>query len=470
MRNALAADKNWKHATFVVDVVPMTGIENFRDDLESVLAANHWRQMQAASLAFLPVNTSPSMAKPACALDGLSLAVNDADYGAPNRDKDKDKDAFICEAVRSRRNYGRDSKQTFYKSIIKRVAKRDASRTDNLEELAETLCNFAGDFETIATKRGGLLNGKLAVFYADGNNFGKKQTIHCTGPEHQIAFDEFLRFRREVFLTDFLQTEASKDEWKTKVREKGADVEVIRFETLLWGGDELMFVMPAALGWRFATFFFEELGGLNLNQAKLPDGKPLATDEPLTHAAALVFCQHHAPIDRIKHLAKDQMAEFAKRTDRTRDSLVAVALESFDHLGSGFEDGMDKRYNRPFPVKKIIIPLEQIILKGTGEKILAVSLLEIATQVTTLRQSESFARSQLRGLVNEMLDKRTKAEADKLAKFDQDKKGVWQPPRNFRNASADEKKLLREQLLPLFSGHAATLWVQLEELWDYALL
>ena len=463
-------EKAFPYATFVVDVVEkspedVSSPNRFRSDIEALMAANRWRQMQASSLAIPPKNIAPRMmVKPACALDGLRPAVNDVEHGAPNRSTDKD--AFICDAVLRRRNYGLDKKQTFYKNVVERVAGRDASPEQKraLYTFAQTLPAFAADFEKIAnqsdnrltSQNNKRLNGKLAVFYADGNNFGKKQTEHCKDPKSQMAFDEFLRSRREIFLTEFIEMAVQSNEWTMT----DAGKKVIRFETLLWGGDEVMFVMPAPLGWHFAAFFFRKMGGLNLNQAKIAGGTTLA-DVPLTHAAALVFCQHHAPIDRIKHLAKDQMAEFAKKTDRTRDSLVAVALESFDHLGSGYETAMKKRYNGA-------IPLEQIILRGTPEKSLADCLSDIATHITALRQSESFARSQLRGLVSDMLAE--PATADERAKFlEDDKNGKWSPPRAFRNTGEPERKLLHESLLPLFGGSPAALWIQLEELWDYAL-
>lgn len=433
VREALGKDKNWKHATFVVDVV---AAGDFAANREQVLAANRWRQMQASSLAVPAASSSASWSQPACDLDGLRAAEtgNGDTHNLRGRD--------LSDSTWRRREYGRTQKQLFYEKWT-----------------GVTGLDYAEHFEEIC-KGCKPLDGKLAVFYADGNNFGKNQVELCTDNDKQKAFDTYIRGKRQQFLTAFLNDAKGRKEWLLDRNGKNGegDAPILRFETLLWGGDEVMFVMPAALGWRFAAFFFGKMAGLNLKDAGA--GLP---DAPLSHAAALVFCQHHSPIHRIKRLAQEQMAEFAKRTDRQRDSLVVVALESFDHLGTGFEDAMNRRYRG-------IVPLSNLILADPGKANLGTHLKTIATHFDSLRGSETFPRSQLRGLVNAMLASRDKTAAATLAAFAGDKAaGKLLPPKHFRNATGEEKELLRGALLPLFGNDPATLWLQLEELWDYAL-
>jgi len=431
----LLAGANWSLATFVVDLLPAP--DPFRDGVEGLLAANRWRQMQAATLAIPPANsTNADRNKPACGFDGLRPAIK-----SPNNTH-KARDRYLSDSVWQRREYGRTKKQSFYQKT--RIA---------------DLPKFAEDFETIAM---GVkpLDGKLAIFYADGNGFGGIQATNCGSPGKQEGFDHYIRGAREGFLKTFLQQEVM---GKPRDWQSGNGT---RFETLLWGGDEVMFVMPARLGWRFATFFFDQMNGLNLNQAKDENQKPIfASSVPLTHAAALVFCQHHAPIHRIKYLAKDQMAEFAKATDRTRDSLMTAALESFDHLGTDYQRAMNLRYKD--------VPLGDMILAGDGKLPIANRLGEIATHADKLRNSESFARSQLRALVNEMLRYPSRAAAIAAFKAKPSKAAdgtsYHEPPDYFRNASEEEKVCLHQKLRPLFPTDL-TLWLQLEELWDYALL
>ena len=232
----LLADANWSLATFVVDVLPVS--TPFHDGVEGLLAANRWRQMQAATLAIPPANsTNADRNKPACGFDGLRPAINSGS------DTHKVRDRYLSDSVWQRREYGRSKKQSFYQKTG--IANLPA---------------FAEDFAAIAT---GIkpLDGKLAIFYADGNSFGGIQASKCDSPEKQEGFDKYIRRARETFLKQFLQQEVmgKPGDWHSG---KGT-----RFETLLWGGDEVMFVMPARLGWRFATFFFEQMNGLKIGRA-----------------------------------------------------------------------------------------------------------------------------------------------------------------------------------------------------------
>ena len=431
------------HATFVVDLIKANG--NYVQEIESLIAANRWRQMQAASLAVPPANAEVGLPKPACDLDGLRPAML-GQNGSHTLRGEK-----LSDATWERRKYGSEQKKSFYK---------EATRLDGHTDL--DLPDFAEHFEEIC-KGSKQLEGKLAVFYADGNNFGSKQAKHCDTPEKQVAFDEYIRGARRKFLREFLEDAVRHEEWKGK-RKNGKDDEYMRFETLLWGGDELMFVMPAALGWQFAATFFEKLHGLNLQQTN--SGFP---DEPLTHAAALVFCQHHSPIHRIKKLAKEQMAEFAKgieengnKIGRQRDSMVVVALESFDHLGAGFEGAMKRRYNE-------VVPLESMILADPNGGDFGAYLKKLANDFKLLRESETFPRSQLRSLVNEMIAKEVKDLAAFTDGKDENGNAIKFPPRHFRNTTKEEKTFLHGTMLDHFHKNPAVLWLQLEELWDYAL-
>ncbi len=430
VRKRLGKDSNWMHATFVVDAIELdaTGADGegaFRKDLEGLLAANRWRQMQAAALA-VPKRAGEATGwgkQPVCDLDGLRPVM----HGSSGEDRNRVLGKRVSLASWQRWQYGRNGKQNFYR---------------NLTGFDES--SFANDFSEICTGVSSL-DGKLAVFYADGNGFGSIQAKHCRDEDSQRRWDCEIRRQREEFLIHFLEAAQNDERWLVPAeageREKRP---TMRFETLLWGGDELMFVMPAALGWQFAAMFFDRMSGASFGT------------QTLTHAAGLVFCQHHTPIHRLQGLVRDQMVEFSKGIDRERDSLMVVALESLDHLGTSYEESMNGRYRGVQPLKKNILAAPEGCEMGKY-------LLEIATSVEALRGSESFARSQLRTLVARVLEQADRAGAEQEAAIVE---GAL--PECFSNASPEDVTVLRGSLYNLFGRDSITLWLQLEELWDYA--
>src|SRR5690606_6727082 len=119
--------------------------------------------------------------------------------------------------------------------------------------------DFARDFEQIAKQDQHPLNNKLAVFYVDGNGFTKIQEKLCGTEKNQQDWDAFIRGSRKDWLRDFVSSELLSAEEKKQKDWLGADKNgkpVYRFETLMWGGDEMLFVMPAWAGWRFAAHYF----------------------------------------------------------------------------------------------------------------------------------------------------------------------------------------------------------------------
>lgn len=408
--------EKFPHATFVVDVVQAS--TNFRKDLEQVLAANRWRQLQACSLAVPPkseVNTRTE-GTPACGLDGVRPASHQ-----------RVREVRVSESVWHRRKYGREKKHTFYERVL---TNESAGKFQ-----------FASDFEEIASGVP-LLNGKLALFYADGNAFGKVQEECCIDANKQEQWDKFVRIRREKFLSDFLSKEILPVKADTRWRNGDGSTGAIRFETLLWGGDELMFVMPACFGWRFARHFFESFADFNL--AGAGDVFP---NKKLTHTASLVYCHHHAPIERIKRLAKDGLADFAKDLDggREHNQLVVVALESFDHLGMSYGAALDRRYGGKLK------PVETVF-RCSNSKGLHASLADFAECVKILRDPGSdFARSKLRERAHAIVNGKEASER----------------PDPLKNASDAVRKAIANLKATWTAGDA--MWIQLEEFWDYAL-
>jgi hypothetical protein len=192
---------------------------------------------------------------------------------------------------------------------------------------------FSNDFSEIAAdSTRGNLNNKMAVFYVDGNSFGKHQRTESAAD--LIKWDTDIRELRNILLAELLH-----DILPEAIASAKDNKSIIRLETLLWGGDEIIFVMPAWRGLAFAQRFFALTAKWEFGKTKL------------THAVGMVFCHHNAPIHAIKELASSLANDGKKEVGRESNSLNYVVLESFDHTGSCWKTYLNNMYNGKLSVK-----------------------------------------------------------------------------------------------------------------------
>ncbi len=305
---ALLAEPPYCYATFVVDV--QEGKQDFQQAEAAVLTANRWQQM--SSLSFAATGLKPS-ALGVCAVDEIRPATESL--------KVKNNQTNISASVDARRKHGLAAKRKFY--------------TQQLGEHYQTL-EFTNDFSEIASTPipadvSPNLAGKMAVFYADGNKFGDIAR-GCAAPVELTAWDSYIKGQRKQLLSALLDRASNATHWQTTQN-------TLRLETLLWGGDELMFVVPAWCGLELANLFFQHTANM-----RYPDNH---AGQQLTHACGIVFCHQQAPISRIANLAK-ALAEQGKianqQANRQTNSLNWLVLESFDHTGAGLDDYLKRRF------------------------------------------------------------------------------------------------------------------------------
>lgn len=292
----LLAKDEYQHATFVVDVLPTGNPEAYTTVRDRLHALNRWRQMQSPSMALpQPQQSFQSSGDPVCELDQVRPST-----GEPVKVQDTDR--RVSAAVRDRRCYGQKQKQKFY------------------EKITGVNAEYVREFEELTSNSNkGNLNHKMAVIYLDGNDFGKTARDYCTSSERQKEFDDTLRKKyQNSALKTLLEKISQCQDWKNRDK--------IRLETLLWGGDEIIWVVPAWKGWWMLGYFFQITRGNNGGEKWEIDGKEL------THAAGLVFCHHNAPIHPIVDLAK-KLGDLAKQ-DKTTNRVAYQILESFDHTGA----------------------------------------------------------------------------------------------------------------------------------------
>lgn len=282
-------DDNLKYATFVVDLLEYKKgkYQETRDKLQTL---NHYQQMQSPSFSFQP----PAAA--VCSYDKVSPAPG-KDLTTPHKNR------FQSLSVKHRRNYGKSQKrQSFYH--------KKTQITDSLQ--------FTNDLDELSNAPAqGILHNKIALIYIDGNNFGNIQKNSKTDTA-QRKFDQNTRRGRETLLHNFIESIKDDLNWKNN--------EAIRLETLLWGGDEIIWVVPAWQGIRTLEFFYQQAKTLIKNN-----------EEELYHAASIIFAHHNAPIHAITELAKNLADDFVKKANKQQNLIAYESLKSFDHIGSGLD-------------------------------------------------------------------------------------------------------------------------------------
>lgn len=286
----LREHKTYQHFSFVLDAVPSDpDPEKFRNDLEKLISANRWQQMQMPGLSLSGLGAQSDLP---CAWNG----IRPADGTVVERDGQKYR---MSQSVNKRYGEGKELRSNFYQSEI----------LDGVSHL-----KFTDDLNTLSsdvTKDN--LNGKVAVIYLDGNRFGNLQQTHCQTIEMQKKFDDEIQSYRREYLKTFLLHADQIEDYKIDGK--------LRIEVLMWGGDEILLVVPAWCGLDALSFFYQASQDWKFD------------DTPLTHAGGLVFAQHKTPISRLTKLAKD-LAEGVKDTlqeGEVHNGFDYIVLESIDY-------------------------------------------------------------------------------------------------------------------------------------------
>ncbi len=289
--------QEYPHATVGLAVLEKESGRFFTDD-EALTSEIRTQQMRSFSVAGLPVREGPGV----CEWDHVRPATVERIA--------KDSRVVLSRSTAERFDHGRTQKRAF------------------LHEHAEIRgeWEYTWDMDELSNwPEAGRLHHKVAVFYADGNSFTKmlRQALDKTPPERQEQviddFDKHLQGKRKEFLAA-LQEGTSEPHWQT---EAGAR----RVEVLLWGGDELMLVVPAWCGWETAELFCAVMAGA--------DYRKHGVEIRIRHGMGIIYAHHKAPIHALRSLVRD-LAEESK-TDRERNRLSYLVLESFDHVGENLK-------------------------------------------------------------------------------------------------------------------------------------
>ena len=434
-------------------------------DAETLLARQRWRQMQAPRL--VPPAADPAL-DTICGFDGVS----------PGKAVKLEKSSIESASPHAlaQRRYGISRKHRLYQKFFEREARdlKDEALGLDLSAPMGLPRHFARHMDELAVdERAGRLSGKIALIYADGNRFGQLQrAIVQEKPlpgkgrlalsdamkdrnqlKRQRWFDRRLRAYRAALLKSLLVMLMTDHAGAAIFRAPEDDVDeprhrrkgeaVMRLETQLWAGDEMIWALPAALALPALQLLFDTTEGWEVE------------GEGLTHAIGMVLCHHDAPIGRIRSLAfalaghgkrllaQDSEGYFLGALDDLRrgDVVAYEVLESFDHLGTDPERYREDRLHATGcqSYDMVLTPARTKALIALGK------ILRQPRPPLARRQIKRLAQSLHAGGPSDPLFVKTEARLkDEVGRF-------W----------ADEIDELREK------AFGPALWLHLDALYDY---
>jgi hypothetical protein len=417
----LATHSLFKHATWSLNI---NSSNVFRESVESLIYANRYQQMQ--SLSFSPEGFAPA-----------GNEICERDHLRPTTTESKKK---LSLSTHARRANGLEKKRLFYRNTL---TEHGGARLRHYLDSSRDIP--AWDFENISEDSGqryGNLNGKLAVFYADGNRFSDFAANAKNAGELR-DWDTYIRTRRAAMLATVFETVTSPSDTETPL------------ETLLWGGDEIMFVVPAWRGIELAAQFFA-------NTADWAWRDQSGEEQKLTHACGLVFCKKSAPISTIQRLARE-LAEECKTSSRTDNRLATLVLESFDTAGHSLTAMVEKQYKKKVEFSQLILnseSLQQLFhympsLSKTIPKTDAVRALNLLIEQPSTDPPQPWAQQKLLDRSYANIEK--SLDEVKLIQF----KNLW------KFLSASEFNAPQVSSTPNFISQHIAAWSLLLNLWDY---
>jgi hypothetical protein len=414
-------------ATFVSALIPIPenpqeAQKTFVAGLEKLKAACRWQQYQQWSFCLPDVDKT---AQQPCSFDGVKPGI----YPGPKPQQ------MLSIAVIIRREHGISLRQRVYREIL-------------ADEAFVKQLTFPDDLEELTTDRArGNLSGKMAFIHLDGNRFGQIRDKICTDEnalqkfqchiqqtmrpvalrailetlkhkETEVRFklsqQSLINLREENIPDNTLQRlKQLKDKVFTNEKDfltavekqigdeqtgrykklilKHAETEFVRLETLLWGGDEIDWVVPAWQAWNVLKTFF--------TAAKQHQQYPsnLESALHLTHAVGVVFCHCKLPILQVREYAR-QLCDLAKpsrdlfpqaeQLNGAANRIAFLNMTAFDLIKGNVSEFLSD-YHAPASVTEFILQADQ--------------LKEFEKHILTLKQN--FPRNKLFDIVDALKNK-----------------------------------------------------------------
>lgn len=333
---ALPSQQKLRHFTFLHAFHRPSGEERLYDILSALFSKLRTRQMQSLRLSPPEIVTRPAPASRAFC--SLTLGRRPAEPEDQVHGKPASRSAI------DRRTDGRRQKQKFYEAQLHRSARAAHNLSDDgaqrrieavLQRLQSDNVGFARDFEAIVANPPDdtmppNVRSKLAVLFMDGNDFGAfrascanvvRGNAYDNNASHAAYRDFCLALERNsgLILAGLLDWMMDEDDWFIARNDSGQ--KYLRFETLLFGGDDICFLLPAWGAFALMARLQEILRTL---------AAPIAgSRKPLTYKAGMVIGDRNSPIRDLRHVAAE-LAGAAKKTASGRNVVQVAVLEGLD--------------------------------------------------------------------------------------------------------------------------------------------
>lgn len=333
IENELSNHEQFKHVSTIVTGVKL---RNFSKARQIMLAEKSRMQQSALSMSIDSPSASNTRAVP-CSLDGMRSAFDET-----GREFIGDESVVLSPKSQSRLKIGRKRRKSFFHEELSRInSVLDAESKIAFDTDSLPLANDLESLTRCSDYR--LLNSKMAVVYLDGNRFGKLLAASASGKNADSglkAFDRSVQQLRGELLKKiyFALVEPLEGRMQNAVAssDEGSDESAfLRFEALLWGGDEMTFVVPAWLGFEFVYFINSITKSWEIDS------------DSLTHAAGLILCNRKMPISVVHEKVSELVDERVKSADSNKyvsgNYLEYMIFESVDlpldaNIQSHFED------------------------------------------------------------------------------------------------------------------------------------
>jgi len=306
-------------ATFVYAVCPSSAGRAVKESIEHLTA--ECRRQQYKTLSFVLPKASNAINE--CMMNG----VRPADASIERKRGATKVDLAVSAAVQVRFKNGRRLRNKLYRKLLGNTYQTNAEFTSDLEMLA-------------GKTDGGATEDKIALIHLDGNSFGKIKDT-CATLNDLKAFNDVIQNNiQEAALQRLLSfaTQQENEGFRTKKDNK------VRIETLMWGGDEIEWIVPASQLWDTLQIFFEVASSMQFKGTAL------------TYSAGVVVCRHTVPILQIRRYA-EEMCGIAKAysKDAPSNQFALLNMSSFDAIHRDVGTFLDTYY-RPARVNDFIVP------------------------------------------------------------------------------------------------------------------